>query len=224
MVNLDVEELATKMREIVKPMQDHFSYKPGAYYNAPLFFLSIAMHRVMPEKMQRVIMMDCDLKFASDIRELHHLFNNFKPDSVMGLAHEMQPVYRHTFWSFRQKNPGTRVGEPPPTGLTGFNSGVVLLNLDRMRKSVEYNNMIDGKKVKELTEKYGFKGHLGDQDFFTLISMEREGLFYVLPCSWNRQLCIWWKDKGYQDVFDLYHKCEGKINIWHGNCNTPFPV
>jgi hypothetical protein len=49
------------------------------------------------------------------------------------------------------------------------------------------------------------------------------GGFYILPCSWNRQLCIWWKDKGYESVFDLYFKCEGHINIYHGNCNTEIP-
>lgn len=39
---------------------------------------------------------------------------------------------RHTFWQFRHENPKTRVGGPPPEGLPGFNSGVMLLNLEAM--------------------------------------------------------------------------------------------
>ena len=135
----------------------------------------------------------------------------------------MQPVYRHTFWQYRQNNPGTRVGEPGPNGLTGFNSGVLLLNLDKMRKSTLYNSKLNSESVKSLTSEFMFKGHLGDQDFFTLLSMRYESLFYILPCEWNRQLCHWWRENGYQDVFDLYYSCDTDIKIYHGNCNTPIP-
>lgn len=168
-------------------------------------------------------MMDADLKFNQDIKELYMLFNNFSDSNVMGLARENQPVYRHILSTYRASHPGTRLGDPPPNGITGFNSGVLLLNLDNMRKSEKYNSLINSKYVKELTEKFSFKGNLGDQDFFSLLSLEHEELFYILPCTWNRQLCIWWKDKGYESVFDFYYKCEGHINIYHGNCNTQIP-
>ena len=55
--------------------------------------------------------------------------------------------------------------------------------------------------VKKLGEKYNFRGHLGDQGFYTLLSFEHPELFYVLPCSWNRQLCVWWKNHGYKEIF-----------------------
>lgn len=38
-----------------------------------------------------------------------------------------------------------------------------------------------------------------------------------------RQLCQWWRGKGYDNVFDEYYDCKGEINILHGNCDTPFP-
>ena len=46
---------------------------------------------------------------------------------------------------------------------------------------------------------------------------------HVLDCTWNRQLCTWWRDHGYSDVFDAYFRCEGHVKIYHGNCNTPIP-
>lgn len=124
---------------------------------------------------------------------------------------------------YRQENPGTRVGDAPPNGLPGFNSGVLLLDLAKLRQSKLYDSLLLPETVDKLTEKYHFKGHLGDQDFFSLIGMEHEEIFYVLPCEWNRQLCRWWGEHGYEDVFDDYFKCESEVKIYHGNCNTPIP-
>lgn len=217
---LDVDELVKGLADIVQLMQKHFSFKPGSYFGHALFFLSIAMHAVMPKDMKKVIMLDSDLKVKADILELQDHFSKFSDENIMGIAHEMQPVYRHIFHMYRNKNPATRVGNPPPDGLTGFNSGVLLLNLERMRNSVLYNSMLNADVVGNLTTKYLFKGHLGDQDFFSLISLEHENLFYTLPCSWNYQLCVWWKNNGYSEVFDQYHKCNDQVKIYHMNCNT----
>jgi len=92
-----------------------------------------------------------------------------------------------------------------------------------MRESSLYNSLLDETAVSRLTDELHFKGHLGDQDFFTVAGMQHEQLFYVLPCHWNRQLCRWWSDNGYKDVFELYNVCDGDIKVYHGNCNTPIP-
>lgn len=130
---------------------------------------------------------------------------------------------RHTFWQYRKENPQTRVGEPPPDGLPGFNSGVMLLDLGAMRSSALYNKLLEPSNVAKLADQYRFRGHLGDQDFFTMIGMEHPELFYSLACGWNRQLCTWWRDHGYGDIFQLYYRCDGPVYIYHGNCNTPIP-
>ncbi|XP_067658696.1 xyloside xylosyltransferase 1-like isoform X1 [Haliotis asinina] len=221
-VVLDIEDITHRLYDLVKDMQSKFSGQ-RSYYHDALFFLSIAIHKVLPAHIHRVIMLDADLKFQGDIKDLYALFSNFSATNVMGIAHEAQPVYRHQFHQYRSQNKGTRVGEPPPNGLTGFNSGVLLLDIDRMRSSAVYNSLITAEVAEQLKKKYSFRGHLGDQCFFTLLSLEHEDLFYVLPCNWNRQLCTWWKGKGYDDVFDLYFRCEGHINIYHGNCNTKIP-
>lgn len=216
-----VDNVVEPLQGLVSYMQPHFTYKEGAYYSDALFFLSIGIHRVFPHK--RLIMTDIDIKFLSDIKELYLHFDRFGPNAVIGIAQEQQPVYRHLLHNFRRKNPSTRVGSPLPDGKQGFNSGILLLNLERMRESTIYNDVISAETVDKLTKKYYFKGHLGDQDFFSLISFEYEDLFYVLPCTWNRQLCQWWKYHGYENVFDSYYKCHGKINIYHGNCNAYLP-
>jgi xylosyl alpha-1,3-xylosyltransferase len=145
----------------------------------------------------------------------------------LGIARENQPVYRHLLWLYRQENPQTLVGNPPPSGITGFNSGVLLLDLDRIRQSNLFQQYLNNASlIDELRRKYRFNHpHLGDQDFYSLLSFEHPDLFFVLPCSWNRQLCTWWKGKGYDDVWETYYNCnnERNISLYHGNCNTPIP-
>ena len=45
----DVEELTQKLFPIVEAMQKHFSAGSGAYYSDAIFFLSVAMHHIMPQ-------------------------------------------------------------------------------------------------------------------------------------------------------------------------------
>jgi len=91
-MSLNVVELAKTLDFIIRPMQDHFSYKSGAYYNHALFFLSVAMHRIMPESIDRVIMLDADLKFLADIAKLYRQFDEFDDANIIGIAYEAQPV------------------------------------------------------------------------------------------------------------------------------------
>ncbi|XP_062306825.1 xyloside xylosyltransferase 1 [Osmerus eperlanus] len=219
----DVEELTQKLFPIVEAMQKHFSAGSGAYYSDAIFFLSVAMHHIMPQELKRMVQLDLDLKYKTNIRGLFQEFGRFPPGAVIGIAREMQPVYRHTFWQYRKEHPGTRVGSPPPDGLPGFNSGVMLLDLEAMRSSALYNQLLQPGSVARLADQYRFRGHLGDQDFFTMIGMEHPGLFHPLSCGWNRQLCSWWREHGYAEVFLLYSRCDRPVYIYHGNCNSPIP-
>nr|XP_020664191.1 xyloside xylosyltransferase 1 [Pogona vitticeps] len=200
----DVEVLTEKLRPVVEEMQKLFSAGAGTYYSDPIFFLSVAMHRVMPREISRIIQVDLDVEYRANIRELFEEFDNFPEGAVIGIAREMQPVYR------------------PLVG-GAFNSGVLLLNLEAMRHSDLYNGLLEAAAVRRLAEKFHFRGHLGDQDFFTLAGMEHPELFHTLDCTWNRQLCTWWRDHGYSEVFDQYYRCDGHVKIYHGNCNTPIP-
>uniref|UniRef100_A0A182P3M5 Xyloside xylosyltransferase 1 n=1 Tax=Anopheles epiroticus TaxID=199890 RepID=A0A182P3M5_9DIPT len=123
----------------------------------------------------------------------------------------------------RSKKTPARVGEKLLHGYPGLNSGVVMLHLDRIRRSRLYEEIIKESTVRNMAEKYSFQGHLGDQDFFTLMGFEFPGLIYRLDCVWNRQLCTWWREHGYSDIFDSYFHCEGTVKIYHGNCNTRAP-
>lgn len=99
----DVEALTQKLFPIVEAMQKHFSAGSGAYYSDAIFFLSVAMHHIMPDGLTRIVQLDLDLKYRTNIRNLFQEFERFPPGAVIGIAREMQPVYR----SVREKCPDT---------------------------------------------------------------------------------------------------------------------
>ncbi|XP_073813298.1 xyloside xylosyltransferase [Musca autumnalis] len=263
-----------QVMDIVNTMTPYFSSTPKSYYSDALFFLSLGLHRIADENMERAILLDCDIVFRADVRLLFNEFERFSADHLFGLAPELTPVYRHILYRYRANYPQTDFGSPfylPPSqqqqqqqqlaanellhnnnmvseesslvlhnthkmhkldryhggaakhGYPGLNSGVVLLHLERIRKSPLYHRQLQDSQVRKLTTKYMFKGHLGDQDFFTLLGYEFPNLIYRLDCVWNRQLCTWWKDHGYSDVFDKYFTCKGRIKMYHGNCNARVP-
>ncbi|EPY85281.1 hypothetical protein CB1_000389029 [Camelus ferus] len=50
--------------------------------------------RGLEPEILRIIQLDLDLKYKTNIRELFEEFDNFLPGAVIGIAREMQPVYR----------------------------------------------------------------------------------------------------------------------------------
>ena len=103
-------------------------------------------------------MLDADLKFRTNINQLFSKFEKFSSTNIIGIAHEQQPIYKHITGAYRPHHPGTNIGEPPPDGYPGFNSGVLLLDLGRLRDSHLYQQYIeDILLVKKLGEKYKFR-------------------------------------------------------------------
>lgn len=223
-IYLDISVLAKQLVHVIKPLQELFSSNANAYYKNVLFFIPTALHRVLPSKLSKIIMLDIDLQLRVDIMDLFAFFELMNATQIIAIAQEQQPVYWHITWDYRENNPGTLIGAPPPHGLTGFNSGVMLMNLDAMHNSKLYNTYLDDRvKLAQLALKYSYRGHLGDQDFYSLLSFEHHELFYILPCQWNRQFCEWWRHNGYGDIFDRYFNCIQPYHILHGNCDTPIP-
>lgn len=247
----DMQDAVVKIKDIHEAMMPLFSYSAGSYYSDALFLLSLGLYRIVDSHMKHGILVDCDVVFRSDVKELFDEFKKFTSDNLFGLGPELTPVYRHVLYKYRAINPTTnfgnpyylhllprknsaaaagsdtedsfRVGDYIKRGYSGLNSGVVMMNFDAIRKSKHYEETLRPENVRNLVKKYLFKGHLGDQDFYTLLGYEFPAFFHFLDCTFNRQLCTWWKLHGYGEVFDAYFHCEGKIKIYHGNCNTRVP-
>ena len=190
----------------------------------PLYFFPIFMDVILPTDVDRVILLDADFYFQTDIKHLFEHFDNFNSSSIFGLARVQLPVYRKGFTRYRHSHPGTKVGDPSPDGTTGYNGGLIMIHLKRMRNSHLYKQLLRDNAVKTYAEKYQFRGSRAEQDFFVLLDIEHHNLFYILPCSWNRQLCHDnKKDMVGTDLFKLYHTCPEPIHAYHGNCRSKMP-
>ncbi|KAJ8917524.1 hypothetical protein NQ315_005573 [Exocentrus adspersus] len=228
----DIEESAKKIQDIVQVMTPYFSSKPGTYYSDALFYISLGLYRIAPQSQDIAVLLDCDLYFKKDVALLFKEFDKFKSTALFGLAPELTPVYRHILHMYKAKH-NTTFGDyyhqqnisnaTHPRGFQGYNSGVVLIRLKAQRNSTEFLKVINNSSVLEMTSKYKFRGHLGDQDFYTLLGYEYPHLIQTLNCGFNRQLCTWWRDHGYSDIFDHYAKCDHDTVVLHGNCNTRIP-
>uniref|UniRef100_A0A8K9XX66 Uncharacterized protein n=1 Tax=Oncorhynchus mykiss TaxID=8022 RepID=A0A8K9XX66_ONCMY len=83
-----------KLFPIVEAMQKHLSVDDSVqlleYTKCLFFILSVCL------KQYRIVLLDVDLKYRSNIRELFLEFDRFPSGVVIGIAREMQPVYRYS--------------------------------------------------------------------------------------------------------------------------------
>lgn len=85
---------------------------------------------VFPPEILRIIQLDLDLKYKTNIRELFEEFDNFLPGAIIGIAREMQPVYRCVGAAGLQlQGPSLPLNRPhPPPSADGIHGSAVFLH------------------------------------------------------------------------------------------------
>ena len=153
------------------------THGPGSAYVTKLM-----LPWILPNVTQAVVL-DYDL-WTSHLSELSDEFYRFSPTQQIGLA--LDVAWKHLY----------------PNASLGFNGGVQLLHLERMR-SGSYESALR-------TERRRI-GYLGDQTMYSYISERHPEMFYRLSCRFNRQL---------NTHFDLHpseYSCRDGCDILHGN-------
>lgn len=80
----DVNELTEKLFPIVEAMQKHFSAGSGTYYSDSIFFLSVAMHRIMPKgRSASAVLQQHRLSFSSH-RDVIWRYLKYKVNKLLG--------------------------------------------------------------------------------------------------------------------------------------------
>ena len=97
----------------------------------------------------------------SDLIELYKHFKLFSPDQVVGVATDQTPHYHDKSRAYRERNPSSTVGSPG--NMQGFNTGVALYDLEKMRSSQPYQGAVEIEEMIRLEEKYKIRGTVGDQ-------------------------------------------------------------
>ena len=99
--------------------------------------------------------------FRSDLYELYKHFKLFSDSQVLGVATDQTPHYYDKSRSFREASPSSSVGSQGI--MQGFNTGVALYDLEKMRGSEVYRDATNIEEMIRLEKKYNIRGTVGDQ-------------------------------------------------------------
>jgi len=190
---------------------------PGSIYLWKPF-----LYRLFTE-LDKLIVLDFDVLLLGDLLQLWRLFDTFLPASVLGLAREQQPTYGPV-WQLLSGlgpfSPSMRSAANATTNTSGqhhgFNGGVQLHYLSRMRGSLEYEEQLrlcgSGACLRHAASR-----RLGDQTLYSELCVRDPSLCHMLPCGWNRQLSTrFW----HREDFKARHRCtksSGDASLIHGN-------
>ena len=117
----------------------------------------------------QIIVLDTDLIFNADIKELWQYFDKFNDSQAIGMAEELTAWYLNHGW---------------PADKNGYNSGVMLLNLQKLRQ-MDWFRLWRAELLAPIIKLDRLE--LADQDVFNLMGVVRPDILYKLPCQWNRQ-------------------------------------
>ncbi|XP_052067056.1 glucoside xylosyltransferase 2-like isoform X2 [Mytilus californianus] len=117
-----------------------------------------------------LLYVDTDILFLRPVEEIWMFFGKFNSTQLAALAPEHED--KAAGWY-------NRFARHPYYGELGVNSGVMLMNLTRIRKSTWLDSMM--KYYKE----YKLKITWGDQDLINIYFHFNPDKLYVYPCEWN---------------------------------------
>ncbi|KAM9759477.1 glucoside xylosyltransferase 2 [Menidia menidia] len=174
-------------------------FKPCA---AQRLFLPVILKDV-----DSLLYVDTDVLFLRPMDDIWTFLRSFNGTQLAAMAPEHE-VPKIGWYS--------RFARHPYYGVTGVNSGVMLMNLTRIRSTLFKNSMIPGGLSWEdllhpLYQKY--KNHItwGDQDLLNIIFHYNPECLFVFACQWN-----------YRPDHCMYgSNCKGAeeegVSILHGN-------
>ncbi|XP_015792093.1 LARGE xylosyl- and glucuronyltransferase 1 [Tetranychus urticae] len=156
-------------------LQKDVVWIPNKHYSGIYGLMKLVLPKALPDSLDKIIVLDTDVTFATDIVELWNLFAQMK-NKPLGLVENQSDWYLGKIWK------GHR---PWPALGRGFNTGVILMSLNKLRE-------FDWSQIwKMIAEKELFSmlsTSLADQDIFNTVIKQHPFLVYKLPCQWNVQL------------------------------------
>ena len=165
---------------------------PNKHYSGVYGLMKLILPSLLPDSLEKVIVLDTDILFMSNVAELWNLFSNFNEKQCVGLVENQSDWYLGKIW--KNHRPWPALGR-------GFNTGVILLHLKRLRDA-EWNQMWRLIAERELLTMLSTP--LADQDIFNAVLKENSELVLTMPCQWNVQLSEHTKsDECYRDLSDL---------------------
>nr|XP_033784341.1 LARGE xylosyl- and glucuronyltransferase 2 isoform X2 [Geotrypetes seraphini] len=173
-------------------LKSEISWIPNKHYSGIYGLMKLTLTKALPSDLSKVIVLDTDITFATDIAELWAIFSKFSDLQAIGLVENQSDWYLGNLW----KN-----HKPWPALGRGFNTGVILLRLEKLR-NIGWEQMWRLTAERELMSM--FATSLADQDIFNAVIKQTPTLVFQLPCYWNVQLSDHTlSEQCYSEVLDL---------------------
>lgn len=184
-------------------LSSQVSWIPNKHYSGIYGLMKLVLPKTLPETLEKVIVLDTDVTFATDIAELWRLFHKMMShastssdaaSAAIGLVENQSDWYLGKIW--KNHRPWPALGR-------GFNTGVMLFDLEKLRK-ISWSQMWKMVAEKELMSM--LTTALADQDIFNAVMKKHPSLVYKIDCQWNLQLSdntLSSKLCGFKDVQDL---------------------
>lgn len=173
-------------------LKSEVAWIPNKHYSGIYGLMKLTLTKALPSDLSKVIVLDTDITFATDIAELWAVFQKFSDKQAIGLVENQSDWYLGNLW----KN-----HKPWPALGRGFNTGVILLLLERLRR-IGWEQMWRLTAERELMSMLSTS--LADQDIFNAVIKQNPALVHQLPCFWNVQLSDHTRsEQCYTEVSDL---------------------
>ncbi|XP_052215378.1 xylosyl- and glucuronyltransferase LARGE2s-like isoform X2 [Dreissena polymorpha] len=174
-----------------KTVHEDISWIPNKHYSGIYGLMKLVLPKILPVDLRKVIVLDTDITFASDIAELWKLFGVLAKEAL-GLVENQSDWYLGKLWKNHQ---------PWPALGRGFNTGVMLMNLAILR-GIDWMRI--WRQVAEKELQVMLHTALADQDIINSVLKQHPQLVKTLPCQWNVQLSDNTRsEQCYSEVTDL---------------------
>ena len=167
---------------------------PTTHYSGTFALLKLLTPEILPPTVERVVVIDTDMIFNRDIKQLWSFFHEFDQQQLIGVAGEQSTSYTSSNKWLVENH--------------GYNSGVMLMDLKKLRELHWY--MFWKAEVSPNLLRYHSLG-LADQDVINSVAYEYPDMFYEIPCHWNRQ----WKPDG--NICEKSAFPDGEVSVLHFN-------
>jgi len=204
-------------------VKDHKSVEQDRYA-AELFYMAPLYHLAFTSLTKMIVIDATDLEFHESLQLLQEEMDKVTDGKLMGMGVDLSPNYYKYLEPYRILHPNSSFGLPGR--FQGFNTGVVLYNLQAMRESSVYNSYLSPGAITRLLEEFMYSFTLAEQDWFTNLGFLHPELFHVLSCRFNRQTSIQFLKPPLEEIFEQFHSCGNKseVVIFHGNGCGPRPA
>ncbi|KRY88723.1 Glycosyltransferase-like protein LARGE2 [Trichinella pseudospiralis] len=177
---------------------EDINWIPNGHYSGLFGLSKLILPKIISTSVTKVVVLDVDILFVSDIFELWNFLSKFNDSQALGMTENQSDWYLGNL--FVDYKPWPALGR-------GYNSGVILMNLMKLR-TINWTELYKA-VTKELLNIYN-RTNLADQDIFNAVIQRLPALVYRLPCVYNLQL----NDNARRELCS-YGQADMKIIHWN---------